>query len=111
MARAPHTRSVSELAHRLTQSYLQGKAEGMARGLLALLSLLGLEVSGAERARILATTDLATIERWFDRAPTARSTAALLGPRGRGRRSAPPRRSRVRRRAVRPAHPGRGQRP
>jgi hypothetical protein len=36
--------------------------------------------------------------------------AALLGPRVRGRRSAPPRLSQVRRRAVRPTHPGLGRR-
>ena len=61
-------------------SYLQGKAAGMAEGLLALLGLLGLAVTPAERARILATTDLARIGRWFERAATAPSTAAVLGP-------------------------------
>jgi hypothetical protein len=89
----------------------EGKAEGKAEGLLAILTLRGLEVTAAERARILATTDLATIERWFDRAPTARSTAAVLGPRPRGHRSARPRASRVRQPAARPTHTGRRRKP
>jgi hypothetical protein len=88
MASALHTLHVNDFARRVAQSYLQGKAEGMARSLLALLSLLGLEVSGAERARILATTDLATIDGWFDRAATAPSTAAVLGRRRRAPRLA-----------------------
>jgi len=65
------------------RTYLQGKAEGMAEGLLALLGLLGLAVSPAERERIRGTVDLATIDRWFERAATAPSTAAVLGGRSR----------------------------
>jgi len=60
------------------RAYLEGKAAGMAEGLLALLALLGLKVSPAERERILGTADLATIDRWFERAATAPSTAAVL---------------------------------
>ncbi len=62
----------------MVDAYLQGKAAGMAEGLLALLALLGLEVSPAERERIRGTADLATIDRWFERAATAPSTAAVL---------------------------------
>ena len=69
-------------------TYLQGKAAGMAEGLLALLGLLGLQVSPAERERILGTADLATIDRWFERAATAPSTAAVLGSRANRRRRA-----------------------
>jgi hypothetical protein len=81
MATALHTLHVNELAHRVAESYVRGKAEGMARSLLALLGLLGLAVSRAERARILGTTDPATIDGWFERAATAPSTAAVLGRR------------------------------
>jgi hypothetical protein len=84
-------------------SYLQGKAAGMAEGLLALLGLLGLEVSHSERARILTTTDLARIDRWFERAATAPSTAAVLGPRPRRGTSRRQARARQRRADVRPA--------
>ena len=79
------------------RGYLQGKAAGMAEGLLALLGLLGLEVSPAERKRILGMADLATIDRWFERAATAPSTAAVLALRPaarvtRGRRAGATRR-------------------
>jgi hypothetical protein len=74
-------------------AYLQGKAAGMAEGLLALLALLGLEVSPTERARILGTADLTTLDRWFERAATAPSTAAVLATSVRARRG--PRRGRA----------------
>jgi hypothetical protein len=83
MARVTHTLNVDEFARRVAGIYLQGKAEGMTRSLLALLGLLGLHVTPAERAHILGTTDLARIDRWFERAATAPSTAAVLGPRPR----------------------------
>jgi hypothetical protein len=88
MVSVQHTLHVDDFARRVAQIYLQGKAEGMTRSLLGLLGLLGLEVSAAERATILATTDLATIDAWFDRVPTAPSTAAVLGPRRSGPRRA-----------------------
>ncbi|MFO0607501.1 MAG: hypothetical protein U0324_30325 [Polyangiales bacterium] len=60
----------------------EGKAEGVAEGkadaLLQLLTARGVAVDDEARARILACRDLPTLDRWFLRAVTATSTAAVL---------------------------------
>ena len=96
MASAPHPHYVSEYSRRLTQRWLEGKAageatgvaRGKAEGLLAVLAARGLAVTAAERARILATTDLARLARWIARAAIAPSTTAVFGARTRARRPA-----------------------
>jgi len=56
----------------------RGKAEGKADALLQLLTARGVAVDDEARARILACRDLPTLDRWFLRAVTATSTAAVL---------------------------------
>jgi hypothetical protein len=62
----------SEFARRHT-------AHGKAEAVLAVLDARGLAVSAPERERILACTDLATLEQWVRRAVTAGSASELLG--------------------------------
>ena len=45
----------------------KGKAEGKAEDLLKIFARRGLELSDAQRALILATTELALLDRWIDR--------------------------------------------
>jgi hypothetical protein len=54
-------------------------ALGKAEAVLAVLDARGLAVSAPERVRILACTDLATLEQWVRRAVTAASAEELLG--------------------------------
>lgn len=56
------------------EQYRQGKAEFVLR----LLTSRQISVSEAERARILKERDVATLDRWFDRALSARATAELF---------------------------------
>ncbi|GAB2527706.1 hypothetical protein [Nocardiopsis aegyptia] len=68
----------------------QGRAEGREEGreegqllakhdaLLRLLEWRGISVSEDERSQINACDDLAQLDRWFDRATTAASTAELF---------------------------------
>ena len=60
----------------------KGKAEGEAKGKAeAILRVLGarrLPVADAQRARVLACTDLALLDRWLDRAVTAASADEAL---------------------------------
>jgi predicted transposase YdaD len=55
-----------------------GKAEGEANALLHVLAARRLTVSDAQRARILACTDLDTLTRWIERAVTAETTDAVF---------------------------------
>jgi predicted transposase YdaD len=56
----------------------QGRAEGEARTLLKLLRLRGFAVDEATAGRILSTKDVATLDRWVERALSARSVADVL---------------------------------
>ena len=56
----------------------EGRAVGKAEALLQLLSARGVAVHDEARARVLACRDLPTLDRWFDRAVTATSVAAVL---------------------------------
>jgi hypothetical protein len=57
-----------------------GKAAGKAESVLAILSARGLTFSSEEQRAILASTDLAGLDRWIARALTVRSVAELLAP-------------------------------
>ncbi len=57
----------------------EGRAEGEARALLAVLRGRGVIVSEAARERILAEKDLARLERWLEKAAAAASVAELIG--------------------------------
>ena len=55
-----------------------GEAKGVAKGILRTLALRNIAVTDADRQRILAELDLATLDRWFDLAFTVRSCADLF---------------------------------
>ncbi|WP_394838354.1 hypothetical protein LVJ94_15750 [Pendulispora rubella] len=55
-----------------------GEAKGEARAVLTVLSARKLAVSEELRAKILACTDLAVLERWIERAATASSTEDVV---------------------------------
>jgi predicted transposase YdaD len=71
-------------AHR--RSYDRGKAEGEAKGeakgkaeaLLMFLRRRGLAMTSDQRHRIMTCTDLATLDRWLDRAFSIASVEELL---------------------------------
>jgi hypothetical protein len=70
----------------MRKSFAEGEAKGQARGeakgeaqaLLRVLDRRGLAVSNDQRERILACTDIATLEGWLDKAVTASSTDELF---------------------------------
>jgi hypothetical protein len=51
----------------------QGRAEGRAEALLAVLAARHIEVPADARARILACTDIAVLDQWLARAVSASS--------------------------------------
>ena len=71
-------------AHR--QSFDRGKAEGKAEGeakgeakaLLVILRRRGVAVTSDQQHRILACTDVATLDRWLDRAFSVASAEELF---------------------------------
>lgn len=50
------------------QERVEGKAEGRAEGLITVLEARGLDLSTEQKARILACTDFAVLDRWLRRA-------------------------------------------
>jgi hypothetical protein len=55
----------------------KGEAKGQAKGVLAVLDAR-LPISDAQRARILASTDLAELDRWLRAAATAANADAVF---------------------------------
>jgi len=68
------------------QGWLQGLAAGEAKGrakdVLRILASQGVQVDDTTRQRILACTDLATLDRWFDRALKATRLSDVFGDEG-----------------------------
>ncbi len=56
----------------------EGKAAGEARALLRVFAARGLVLTDTHRVRIESCTDLATLDRWLERAVTAASVEAAL---------------------------------
>jgi predicted transposase YdaD len=56
----------------------EGEAKGEARALLKIFARRGLQVTDTQRAQILATTDLPTLDRWIDRALDATVAADVF---------------------------------
>jgi predicted transposase YdaD len=56
----------------------RGKAKGKAEALLVLLRHRALAMTSDQQHRILTCTDLATVDRWLDRAFSATSVDELL---------------------------------
>ena len=66
----------SELAR---ESFAKGALASKASAVLAVLEARGLEVSADERERILACSELATLDGWVRKAATVSSTGELFG--------------------------------
>jgi predicted transposase YdaD len=56
-----------------------GRAEGLAAGVLRILATRGISLDDESRQRILDCTDLATLDRWFERALRANTLSEVLG--------------------------------
>jgi hypothetical protein len=56
----------------------EGKANGKAEAVIRIFARRGLQVTDTQRAQILATTDLPTLDRWIDRALDATIAADVL---------------------------------
>jgi len=56
----------------------QGVTRGRAESILRLLAARGVPVDEAARQRILSCTDMASLDRWFDRALDATTVSAVL---------------------------------
>jgi hypothetical protein len=63
-------------AHR--RSYDQGEAKGEAKALLTILKRRGLAITDDQQHQIGTCTDLATLDRWLDRALSVTSVDDLL---------------------------------
>jgi hypothetical protein len=63
-------------AHR--RSYDQGEAKGEAKALLMILKRRGLAINDEQQHQIVTCTDLATLDRWLDRALSVTSVDELL---------------------------------
>jgi hypothetical protein len=79
VARALEAKDNPAIVEMKRESEARGEALGHARSLLTILDERGLSLSDATRARILATSDPETIERWLRRAITASSIDDVLG--------------------------------
>jgi predicted transposase YdaD len=66
----------------LQQGLARGREEGLTRGraedVLRILTARGVQVDEEARQRILSCTDLATLDRWFDRALNATTLSDVL---------------------------------
>ncbi len=60
------------------QGRIEGRAEGRADGVLRILAARGVCMDDESRQRILGCTDLATLDRWFDRALHAHNLSDVL---------------------------------
>jgi hypothetical protein len=56
----------------------RGRAEGRAEDVLRILAARGVHVTDEARQRILSCMDLATLDRWFDRALKASTLSDVL---------------------------------
>jgi hypothetical protein len=82
-----------------------GQAQGHAQGILRLLRRRGIVVSAAAELRIREAPDLATLEKWFDRAIEAKSVREVFRE-GRARAGASPTRGDSPRAGLRAKAPG-----
>jgi predicted transposase YdaD len=62
----------------LKQGLEQGRLQGRAEGVLRILTTRGVQLGDEARQRILACTDAATLDRWFDRALNASTLSDVL---------------------------------
>ncbi|WP_224363216.1 hypothetical protein [Hyalangium versicolor] len=65
----------------LAEGEARGEAKGLAKAVLRLLAARGLPVDDASRQRIQSCMDVATLERWLERAVSATHLSEVLdGP-------------------------------
>ncbi len=84
LAMEPHIEKLFSEEH--CRSYDRGKADGEASGeikgeakaLILILKRRGLAITDEQQRRVVACTDLATLERWLDRALSAASVEELF---------------------------------
>jgi len=57
----------------------EGEAKGEAKAILRVLERRGVSLTHEERERVLACTDLATLETWLDRAVVVTTAAEVFG--------------------------------
>jgi hypothetical protein len=80
LAMEPHIEKFFSEAHR--RSYDRGKAEGKAEGevkaLMMILERRGMAMTDEQQQQIVACTDVATLDRWLDRALSVTSVDELL---------------------------------
>ena len=62
----------------VAQGRAEGRVEGVARSVLAVLQARGIVVPDAVRDRILAEKEPERLERWLDKAAVAASLGAVL---------------------------------
>ncbi|HYO65956.1 MAG TPA: hypothetical protein VEU33_07735 [Archangium sp.] len=68
-----------EMIERGVQKGLEkGLQQGLSRGILRILTARGVHVGEEARQRILTCTDVATLERWFDRSLNATTLSDVL---------------------------------
>ncbi|WP_438016946.1 hypothetical protein WMF18_40160 [Sorangium sp. So ce315] len=72
----------SYVAKGVEQGRLAGLLEGKAQGVLAFLEARGLEVPAEVRERVLASTDIAELDRWIRRAASVGDARELLATTG-----------------------------
>ncbi|WP_437620332.1 hypothetical protein [Sorangium sp. So ce1151] len=72
----------SYVAKGLEEGLEQGLLEAKAQGVLAVLEARGLEVPAEVRERVLASTDLAELDRWIRRAAAVTDARELLATTG-----------------------------
>ncbi|KES04354.1 hypothetical protein BU52_25440 [Streptomyces toyocaensis] len=64
------------------EKYLEGKAEGEAKGILRVLEVRGLPLSEDVRQRITTCTDLGRLNDWLDRSGTVERAEDLFTENG-----------------------------
>ncbi|MFJ1993664.1 hypothetical protein [Streptomyces asiaticus] len=69
----------------IEETFLKGKAEGEARGVLRVLEKRGIPTLAETRDRIINCTDLDTLDRWLDRAVTVSTADELFAEEEPGR--------------------------
>jgi hypothetical protein len=62
----------------IEQGLEKGRLRGRAEAVLRLLAARGVHVGDEAQQRILACTDMATLDRWFDRAVNATALSDVL---------------------------------
>jgi hypothetical protein len=63
-------------------AYLEGRAEGEAKGILSVLEVRGIPVTDSVRERIISCTDLDRMDTWLERSRTVERAEDLFDEEG-----------------------------